>query len=117
MSSSNLAVAPLDLGDLMMEKGVKTGNDGKEPYDISKLANSICMMKLAKTLGQEKAGVKLIQLCPGFVKSEVFRNEKGFFKTIKNSISLGVVGLSTHSVSTTSDQNINWHFLCFKNNF
>lgn len=98
VSSSNLGIAPLNfLDDLMMEKQVKTGDSGKEQYNISKLCNSICMVKLANDPNGSRNGkIKLVQVCPGFVKSDVFRNEKSVWNKFTNAVSLGVVGLSTH---------------------
>lgn len=97
VSSSNIALVELDLDDLMMEKKVKTGDSGKEPYSVSKLANSICVYKFASTL-EDNAGVKIVQLCPGYVKTDVFRSERGIIKFIRNSLSLGAIGLTPHQV-------------------
>lgn len=102
VSSSNLAIAPLDfMDDLVMDKKFRTGDYGKEQYSISKLCNSICMVKLAAEglLGKQ---IKLIQLCPGFVNSDVMRNETGLLKRLRNAIALGAVGLSPHQGSETA---------------
>ncbi|CAL8072189.1 unnamed protein product [Orchesella dallaii] len=101
VSSSNVGIAPLDLDDLMMEKKVKTGDSGKEQYSISKLVNAICILKFVETLEQD-SGIKVIQLCPGFVKSDVFRNVKGIMKKMANAISLAFVGLTPHQGSETA---------------
>ncbi|ODN01181.1 Retinol dehydrogenase 11 [Orchesella cincta] len=101
VSSSNVAIATLDLDDLMMEKKVKTGDHGMEPYSISKLTNAICIKKFAETL-EPDSGIKVIQLCPGFVKSDVFRNVKGVMNKIRNAVSLAFVGLTPHQGSETA---------------
>lgn len=101
VSTSNIALVPLELEDLMMEKKVKTGFLGQEPYNISKLCNSVCMLKLAAdgVLGND---IKLMQLCPGLVKSDVFRNDTGFLRKLKMGISLGAVGITTHQGCETA---------------
>lgn len=83
-----------------MEKEVKTGHFGKEPYSISKLANAICMKKFATEL-EDNTNVKILQLCPGYVKSDVFRYEKGYVNSVLNTVSLAAGGLTPHQVSLT----------------
>lgn len=50
----------------MMEKGYRPGLDGSEPYNVSKLANAVCMRVLASKLQNDRSSrIRLYQLCPG----------------------------------------------------
>lgn len=97
VASSNIALVALNADDVLETEKVKTGDYGMEQYSLSKMLNAVCIAKMAAELDND-GGLKVVQLCPGFVKSDVFRNVDGFFNKLRNSISLGAVGLSTHQV-------------------
>lgn len=78
VSSSQITLSKLNLDDLMMEKNYRPGSDGMEPYNVSKLANSLCVRHLASILEKNKDKIKVYQLCPGFVTTDVFRDDVGF---------------------------------------
>ncbi len=101
VASSNISLVSVELEDLMMEKKLKTGFSGEEPYSISKLCNAVCMLKLASD-GVLGDGIKMMQHCPGFVKSDVFRNDTGFLRKLQIGLALGSVGITTHKGCETA---------------
>jgi len=90
VASSQLTLATLILNDLMMEKHFRSGGDGMEPYNASKLAGALCIRRLAHVLG--KKDIKVFQLCPGFVKTDAFRNDTGWNATVRSCM-MGVAGV------------------------
>ncbi|ODN03819.1 Retinol dehydrogenase 12 [Orchesella cincta] len=79
LSSTTVAISHLKLDDLMMEKfknpTVLTGIS-RLPYNNSKMANALFTKELARRL--DGTGVTAYSLCPGVVKTEVFRDSGTF---------------------------------------
>ncbi len=102
ISTSHGTLAPPNfLEDLMLDKNVRTGDNGREQYNISKLCNFICMLKLADggLLGDH---VKLFQVCPGFIKSDLHRADVGLIKKIQQCVAKIAIGQSIHQGSETA---------------
>lgn len=101
MTSSVLAVCPKNfMQDLMLARKRNTGNFGNEQYTISKMCNSIAMMKLAKDMASDK--VKVYQLCPGLVKTEIFRGVTGIIRKSMGRVWMRAVGLTCHEGAETA---------------
>lgn len=99
VASTALLVSNLDLDDIMMEKDKKpTTSTGltRKPYNNSKLANALFTKELARRL--QGSGVGAVALCPGIVKTDLFRDYRGFGKLIaKMTVAMG--GVSAKKVS------------------
>ncbi|CAL8072187.1 unnamed protein product [Orchesella dallaii] len=100
LASTNLSIASIDLEDLMMEKRFKTGDNGREQYNSSKLAISVCTRKLVTSLGPNH-GIKFFLMCPGFVKTALFRDNGCCGKCFTN-FSLCVGGINAHKGAETA---------------
>jgi len=104
LSSSNLSIAKLDLDDFMMKKRLKRGDGGREQYSISKLAIAMCLRKLAGALNKNdpilSSQVKFFNVCPGQVRTELFRNETGCRRCC-TCMQICAGGISPHKGSET----------------
>jgi len=69
-------LAELNLDDLMLEKRGSFGFRHWGPYNNSKLGSMYFALALAKQL--VGTGVNTYAICPGYVKTDAFRNESGF---------------------------------------
>lgn len=75
LSSATMLLSHLKLDDLMMERfRVPTVSTGMSrlPYNNSKMANALFTKELGRRL--EGTGVTAYTLCPGIVKTDVFRD-------------------------------------------
>lgn len=97
VSSTNQLIAELDLDDLMLRKANNLGFQNSMPYNNSKLANSLFNLELGKRL--QGTEVRAFALCPGLVKTEVFRNFSPFRKFYTR-MNLLFAGLTPEQVIT-----------------
>lgn len=87
----------------MMEGRVKKGDGYREQYNMSKLAIAICIRKLVSDLQKSDEGwkqVKFYLMCPGYVRTPLFRRDEGCWRKFKTKISLCTAGISAHKVIT-----------------
>jgi len=80
----------------MMEKRLKTGDNGREQYNSSKLAIAVCTRKLVSSI-DTSYGIKFFLMCPGYVKTALFRDNGCCRKCLTN-IGLCVGGINAHKV-------------------
>lgn len=80
LGSTMHVLAHLDTEDLSLERAQSLGFGNFLPYNNSKLAHILFARELASRL--EGTGVHTYSLCPGMIRTELFRNEAWYKQTI-----------------------------------
>lgn len=82
VSSSMQAYANLDLDNINLEKETSLGFCSFIPYANSKLGNALASREMGRRF--QTLGINSYALCPGLVRTEVFRNENPLRKTVSD---------------------------------
>jgi NAD(P)-dependent dehydrogenase (short-subunit alcohol dehydrogenase family) len=98
VSSTGAVMSKLKMDNLMLDN-CSLGVGNSLPYMNSKMANILFTRELAKRL--EGSGVNTYAVCPGFVKTRIFRDFTPTFKFIYNTASI-IYGLPVHKVNILS---------------
>ncbi|CAG7734837.1 unnamed protein product [Allacma fusca] len=80
LTSSIHVLANLNLEDLNLERASSLGFGNFVPYSNSKLAIALIARELGRRL--EGSGVHTYSVCPGMIRTELFRNETWYKQTI-----------------------------------